>query len=261
MSTEIPPEVYSRALKAAEALKCELEERLIGKTMSGMRSPIEVGPARVVAITIPTSSYPHLIANWLAWECAMKEDNGKEWSQGLSDYIHWAELFHLFRNAFSGIEVEVEHPYAQLYHGGNFTGSGRIVVVNENTPAFVRPIGDLSRSVWLNAELRIDTNLQEYGSKEPMVVCNIDPLEFGQKENSRGIGFYNDLPDPSNLPTFCIRIPGGGFGDDMYVPIARVVARTGSEITFELDQSVESVHPDRCQLLSEWLATFDSSKK
>ena len=264
MATEIPPEVYSRALKAAEALKRELEERLIGKNKYGMRSPLterKAGSSKVVGITMPTSSYPHLIANWLAWSVEMRDDNGKEWSQGLFDYIHWAELFPMFRNAFSGIEVEIEHPYSQLYHGGNFTGSGRIVVVNENTPAFVSPIGDLSRSTWLNAELRIDTNLLEYGNEGPMVVCNIDPLEFGQKENSRGIGHYYDLPDPSNLPTFCIRIPGNGLGDDMYLPIARVVARTGSEITFELDKSVESVQPDRCRLLSEWLATFDSSQK
>ncbi len=244
MSTEIPPEVYSRALKAAEALKCELEERLIGKTINCMRSPRKDDPSRVVGITMPTSSYPHLIANWLAWECEMKDVHGKEWSQGLCDYIHWAELFPMFRNAFSGIEVEVEHPYAHLYYGGNFTGSGRFVVVSdEHIPVFVRPIGDPSRSIWLNAELRIDTNLECYSSKEPMLACNIDPMEFGQKRHGRGIGQHYDLPVPSDLPTFYIRIPGPG--DALYLPIARVVSRTGSEITFELDQSVEAVQPGR----------------
>lgn len=259
MASEVNPEVYARALKAAESLKHQLEKRLIGETAHAWScgcGACSAGPSKVVEVDIPT--YQDQIAMWYFWNFNMKDDKGKGWGLGIDAYIPWTELYPMFRNHFAGIDVEVNHPLAQLYHdkvdsfrgdqaaqeGRKFTGSGRTVVVSDQSAAYVRPIGDLTNSVWLNAELRIDTNLEGYATTEPLLTCNVDPFEFGQP-HGRGAGRYYDLPEPSEVPTFCVRIPGAGHGKNVYCPIARLVAvnKTTGEATLELDQSVESFEP------------------
>jgi hypothetical protein len=189
----------------------------------------------------------------------MIDHKGKEWSQGISQYIPWTELYPMFRNHFAGLEVQLDHPHAEMYRdkpqdffgdlaakeGRQFISSGRTVIVSNESAGYIRPIGDLTDSVWVNAELRLDSNLERYATKGLLLACNVDPFEFGQSKG-RGAGQYYGLGDTSQLPTFYIRISGGGHGKDLYLPMARLVdvnTNTG-EATFELDESVESFIPE-----------------
>lgn len=260
MAREVSPEVYARALNAAESLKRQLEERLIGKSAHAWScscGACGAGPSKVVGIDMPTT-YQYQIAMWQLWTCDMKDDKGKGWGQGISTYIPRTELYPMFRNHFAGNDVRVDHPYARLYHdkvngfwgdqaaeeGRKFTASGRTVVISDQSAAYVRPVGDLTNSVWLNAEIRIDSNLEQYATREPRLACNVDPFEFGQR-HGRGAGQYYNLADPCEMATFYIRIPDDGHGKDVYFPIARLVSvnKSTGEATFELDQSVESFKP------------------
>lgn len=254
MASEVSPEVYAIALEVAATLRRQLEQRLIGRTASAWScGGCIVGPSAVVGIEMPTTYQRQLAIGWL-WSCCMRDDKGKAWSQGIGTYIPQSELYPMFRNHFAGIDVEVDHPDAQIYHdkvdslrgdraakeGRKFTTSGRTFVLSFNSAAHVRPIGDVTNSVWLNAEIRIDTNLECYEMKGPLLTCQVDPFEFGQR-HGRGVGQYYSLSDPSELPTFYIRI-GAGHGKNVYLPIARLVAvnQDAGEATFELDLSVES---------------------
>lgn len=259
----IPPEVYARALLAAKSLKQQLEERLVGKTAKAWScccGACSVGPSKVTRIDFPTSNQ-YQIAMCLLWTCKMQDDTGKGWSKGLSDYINAGELYPLFRNHFAGIDVEVDHPDAQLHWdkadadyrgdvaaetGRKFTTSGRtVIVVSDQKVVYVRPIGDLTNSVWVSAEIRIDSNLETYTTRGPLLACNINPFEFGQR-HGRGVGQYHYLDNLSELPTFYIRISGDGHGTDVYFPIARLVSMNEAtgEATLELDHTVESFQPE-----------------
>jgi hypothetical protein len=196
----------------------------------------------VVAINIPTQ-YQYQVAMWLLWTCEMEDNTGKRWSQGISRYIPWTELYPMFRRAFAGIDVRVEHPYAQSHSGQpwGFTPSGRTIELSVNSAVFVRPVGDLSHSIWVNAELRVDKRLPQYATNEALIACNVDALEFDQRRG-RGQGQYCFLAERS---AFYIRIPGDGHGKDIYLPIARQVAvnKEAGTATLELDQSVEVFVP------------------
>lgn len=248
MSNQITPEAFASARVVAESLKQQLEARLVHKTSPGWRcncGSCSAGPSRVMGINIPTS-YQDQIAQWLMWTCEMEDDKGKRWSQGISSYIPWTELYPMFRRAFAGIDVRVEHPYAQCYNGQpwGFAPSGRTIKLSLDSPVFVRPVGDLSQSVWVNAELRIDKGLPQYATDDALIACNVDALEFGQVRGS-GYGQYCFLAAPSGGSTFYIRIPGDGLGQDTYLPIARQVAanKDVGTATLELDQSVEAFIP------------------
>jgi hypothetical protein len=259
MTRQILPEVYARALESAEDLKRRLEAQLIGRTARASSCSCggcSNGPSEVVAINIPGDDG---IAMWPDWDCKMKDDKGKLWSQALSAYIPSTVLYPMFRNQFAGIDVEVDHPKARLYHyytdglewdcesakgQPKFTAAYRTMTVSKANAAFVRPIGDLSHAVWLNAEIRIDHSPWPYVNSGPMLACNVNPFEFGQSRG-REAGQYYDLSASCERPAFFIRIPGDGHGPDQYFPIARQVSITEStgEATFELDQSVESFQP------------------
>lgn len=248
MKTQIYPEVFASAMVVAENLKRQLEARLINKTAHAWScscGKCGAGPSRVVAIRIPTT-YQYQIAMWLLWSCEMEDNTGKRWSQSIASYIPWTELYPMFRNAFAGIDVRVEHPFAQSYSNrpAPFTPSGRTIELSSKSPVFVRPRGDLSQSVWINAELRIDKRLPNYPTDDGLIACNIDALEFGQS-NGRGQGEYCYLAGPSGGPAFYIRIPGDGHGQDLYLPIAQQVTanKTAGTATLELDQSVEVFIP------------------
>ncbi|MBP6744947.1 hypothetical protein KA344_06905 [bacterium] len=248
MKTQISPEVFARAMVVAENLKQQLEARLLNKAAPAWNCSCGncgAGPSRVVAINPPTN-YPDQIGRWLSWACEMEDNNGKRWTQNIGSYIPWTELYPMFRNAFAGIEVRVEHPFAQSYscQPAPFTPSGRTIELSRKSPVFVRPRGDLSQSVWINAELRIDKRLPNYATEDGLIACNIDALEFGQK-HGRGQGNYCYLAGPSGGPAFYIRIAGDGHGQDLYLPIARQVTanKTAGTATLELDQSVEVFVP------------------
>lgn len=244
----------ARALESAAILKQQLEERLIGKTANAWScgcGACSFGPSKVVGIRISTE-YP---ARWLLWTCDMEDDKGHVWADGLGTYIPWIELYLMFRNHFAGIDVQVTHPYAQLYSDKaddcavhrpdkerrTFIGSGHTVIVSTQNAAYVRPVGDLTNSVWVNAEIRIDDNLEQYATREPLLACNVDPFEFGQP-HGRGAGQYYHLSDPGQMLTFYIPILSHGHLNDVYFPIARLLSvnKPTGEATFELDRSVES---------------------
>jgi hypothetical protein len=260
MKVQLNSEVHARALIAAESLKQQLEMRLIGKFMhDGWRcacAACSFGPSKVVGIHMPTT-YKEQIAMWLHWGCDMEDKSGKRWSTGLSDYISWAELYPMFRNHFAGIEVPVEHPHAESYYdrstvdeffgdqaakeGRIFTPSGRTVVVGDDACVYVRPIGDPTNSVWVNAEIRVDANMERFTIKDALFACNVNPFALGQ-DHGRGHGCYYAPGGLSRLPTYYVRIPDEGQVKNLFFPIARLVAfnKTTSEATFELDQKVES---------------------
>jgi hypothetical protein len=258
MVTKISPEVHARARLAAENLKKQLEARLIGQPAHAWGCACggcRVGPSRIVGVEIPRT-YADQIAEWLMWSCSMKDDHGKSWSGSISSYIPWRELYPLFRNSFAGIDVKVNHPRARIERDCDgkrdpasrdvrvFNASDRFVTVRNNAPVFVRPIGDPTNSVWLNAELRCDSNLENFVIKEPLISCNVDPFEFGQRRG-RGVGPCYELTAPSEQSTFYIWITGAGQEPDSYFPIARLIAasKATGEATFVLDQSVESFEP------------------
>lgn len=243
MEPQVSPEVFARAMVVAENLKQQLEARLINKTSHGWScscGACGAGPSRVVAIRFPTT-YQYQIALWMLWSCSMEDNTGKRWSQNIGSFIPWTELYPMFRQAFAGIDVRVEHPYALSYScdPAPFVSSGRTVEISSKNSIFVRPIGDLSQSVWVNAELRVDSGLKEH-SGELVIACNIDALEFDQRRGS-GNGDYSCLYGQ----TFYIYIAGSGHGPDIHLPIARVLSanREAGSATIELDQSVEVFLP------------------
>jgi len=245
MRNQITPEAFASAMVVAENLKRQLEARLINKTAHAWScgcGSCGAGPSRVVGINIPTQ-YQYQVAMWLLWRCEMEDNTGKRWCQGISSYIPWSELYPMFRQAFAGIDVRVEHPYAQSYSGQPwcFTPSGRTIELSVNSAAFVRPVGDLSQSIWVNAELRLDKRLPQRPTNEALIACNVDALEFGQRRG-RGQGQYYL---PTERSAFYILIPGDGHGQDIYLPIARQVTvnKEAGTATLELDQSVEVFLP------------------
>ena len=253
MNHQVSSEVYALALAAAQDLKQQLEERLIGNKAHGWScscGSCGAGPSRVVGIDMPTS-YPYQIAMWLLWSCRMEDDKGKSWSQGICSYIPWTELYPMYRSHFAGIDVEVENASVSLFadrpeeffgdvaarDGRNFNGSGRSVIVTSQSAAYLRPVADRAHAVWINAELRLRNEVEQY------VACQIDPFEYGRQNTGDRVPFYK-VSDPSIMPTFYIRIPGLGQSRDLYFPIARLISvnKQSGEVTFELDQSVESFH-------------------
>ena len=245
MRNQITPEAFARAMVVAENLKQQLEARLINKTAHAWScscGSCGAGPSRVVGINIPTQ-FQYQVAMWLMWTCEMEDNTGKRWCQSISNYIPWTELYPMFRRAFAGIDVAVEHPYAQSYSGQpwGFTPSGRTIELSVKSAVFVRPIGDLSQSIWVNAELRIDKGLPQYATNEALIACNVDALEFDQS-CGRGEGQYYL---PAERSAFYIRIPGDGHGQDIYLPIARQVTvnKKAGTATLELDQSMEVFIP------------------
>lgn len=256
ITTNLSPEVYARALKVAQSLKAQLEERLIGQGSAGIScgcGACSYGTSKVRGIDIPMS-YQYQIAMWSMWTCDMQDHRGKRWGVGITKYVSWAELYPMFRNAFAGIDVRVEHPFAQVYddlphpffgdlaakNGRIFTASGRRLNASDAAPAYVRPIGDVTQSAWVNAELRVDSNMPDYAAKT-LIACNVDPMHFGSF-CGRGNGRYYNAINPADLPTFYIRVPGSGCTKERFLPVARLVDfdETTSSGTFELDQSVEA---------------------
>jgi len=255
MYSTVKTEVCARALEVAESLQALLEERLLGRTVDRRKCGC-CEYAKVTGIYKP-NLHEYQIASSLLWRCSMQDQCGKLWFQGIDALIPLTEIFPMFRNAFAGIDVRVHHPSAFVYEdqphavfgdsarkeGRRFTGSGRIVDVDGETQAYVRPIGDLTQSVWVNAELRIDSNMPQYGS-QLLFACNVNFLEFGVSYN-RGQCRYYDATEPARMRTAYILIPDGVGPRNRYLPIARLVdidEATGKG-KFELDQSVEAFDP------------------
>jgi hypothetical protein len=248
MSTQISPEAFASAMVVAENLKQQLEARLNNKTAHARSCSCGrcgAGPSRVVGINIPTH-YQQQIALCLLWECQIEDNAGKRCSQSITSYIPWAELYPMFRQAFAGIDVRVNHPEAEPDNDQRwgFAPSGRTIELSTNSAVFVRPIGDLSQSPWVFAELRIDKDMPQYATSDALIACNVNPLEFGQRRG-RGQGHYYSLTEQSGGSTFYIRIPGLSRVKDTYLPIARqvIVNKEAGTATLELDQSVEVMLP------------------
>lgn len=258
MASELTPEGYARALNVASDLRSQLERQLIGRTSRAWRcgcGTCGASPSRVVAIDMPTT-YPEQIARWQLWRCEMRDHTGKRWSLGIDEYIPCSELYVMFRNAFAGIPVETDHPCATLFHdqqdtvcgdhAGNevrrFTPSGRTIVVGFENPAYVQPVGDLTNSSWVNAELRIEASLIQFGKQDPMldwtIACNVDAFAIGQPHGpDTGVQWELAVEE---LQTFYITIPDAA-GKYTHHAIARLISvdvETG-QATFELAQGVE----------------------
>lgn len=247
VSDEMSSGVNAPALAVAEALKKELEKRLVGKASGGFQ---------IAEIQMPVA-HPDQIAMWTLWVCRMVDSNNENaWWQGISAYIPRTELYPLFRQAFAGINIEVDHPPGGIYFdktdgsddgppdraGREFTGSGRTVVVTSLRAAYVQPREGPTNAVWLNAKILIYSNLGgQHGTGGPMLACTVNPFEFGF---GRRDGRYCYLPEASERPTFYLWFQEAE-GKDVYFPIARLVAvnKTNCEVTFELDVSVESFNP------------------
>jgi len=255
MNTYVSPEDFQHALAVAKVLQQDLLDRVRGCRVPAWRCSCGAcsgGPSAVTGLRIPTE-YPYQIAMWSLWSCDKTGDDGApEGLESLSRFISWAELFPLFRNRFAGIPVRVDHPYAQLLYDGGGTGgaehtfvqSGRYVTVHSGNGVQVRPTGELGSAVWVNAELRLDTNMVKYANEQPLVACNLDAWSFGQPSGA-GAGSYYNVGDVGMLPTFYTRIPRFREEKERLLPVARIVAldTVAQAVTFELDQSVEVFQP------------------
>ncbi len=249
MSIETGFNVSAQAFEAAKNLQDLLTNRLVNETVH-MCDGCGFGPSRVVEIRIPST--PQDIGRWTFWQCVMANESGKRWTQAIGALISRLELYPLFRNQFAGIRVETTHPQAQLHldycepdsrrqrrsgdkKGRNFVASGRTVTVNQQTPAYVRPTGDLTQSCWVNASLCADVRTARYS-----FACIVNSLEPGGHREPADVEIRNRLAEIFELPTFYIYIPEG---EKRFLPIARLIHRTKRQFTFELNQSVEAFRP------------------
>jgi hypothetical protein len=276
-----------RAEQAAHLLKAQLMARIAGNRVCAMSCScgtidngkseddnfIEYGESEVVDIVCGRSTDVELIGMWKGWTIALKEigKNGRNFSVNISRVIPSTELYPMFRNAFEPLGMPVNHPFVNTYavgplppfsddfeeeskKGSEFSPSGRLVVVKEGIPIYVQPSSDLTKSVWLNAELRVDSQVKVFPNQGPLMVCNIDPFciryaqkpfdtfESSQRNGAGAEGVQKKLTYFVRIPRVLghnSKIPGNA--QESYCPIARLVAydaASGAHI-FELDQSVE----------------------
>lgn len=208
MRTKIDRETLVKARDAAEQLKGELLKRLAGKRRGAMScgcGAIHNGEAEVVDITFTNIDGPYAdqIGLYEHFSCHMREicnrhKSDYDYSMSVSSFLPWAELHIMFRNVFGPIGVPTDHLFAEAFtRGTGFQASGQEAEVRVGQPLHVRPIGDLSKSLWLNAQVRIDRDVPRF-QKGSLVACVIDPFEkhYGGNPIER-IVHYARLSDTS----------------------------------------------------------------
>ena len=115
------PEVYRRAMIAAEALKTELEPLVLGKKRGawscgcgafqhGAATATKIMPA---GMNSGHPEYEDHISLWYMWSVSMREDDSKlapddySYSTGLNDFVEVSLLREAFLRHFNGINVSV----------------------------------------------------------------------------------------------------------------------------------------------------------
>jgi hypothetical protein len=117
--SQLDPNTYAEAKKAAMALKAELEPLILGRIRAawacccgaisnGESSAIKIVPAGL------DPRYENQIGLWYMWSVKMREINSPKpapndysYSIGISQFVDVSTLTEMFQRHFSGIDVEV----------------------------------------------------------------------------------------------------------------------------------------------------------
>lgn len=237
---------------AALRLNIQLAARLGGKLHTGVMRHKPSLTARVVAITF-SSEEPEDIGRWSCWSCLLADEH-ERWTEPIYCLIPWTELIPMFRSAFAGIPVKLDHIFSSIYepcpepNQDIFKPSGRFVVVTAERSALLKPAGNSPESVWLHAELCVLTDLAGLGLEteflgDCVAALNVDVGEPGQERAAlwkTGDSHYFYV---AHLAMSTFYLERSGYSPKCYFPVARFTAfdeRRG-EATFELDESVVAI--------------------
>lgn len=227
----VPDYVHEQAVKAAEALQAQLEERLLGTTHPG--SSNGKGPSTVIEVSFP--SIRAEIARHSEWRCVLQNGHGARWETPLSTFISELELYPLFRNAFAGVQVQYNFPGVILCNDSEpsdcrrFTPSKNTRRVILDHPVSVRPVGDLTQSPWSCACISF------FQGEESGCCCLVEPHAFLWVSRRSDQFLVGDVK-VDRLPTFYIEFANGE--QPCYIPIARVFGIGPLGMTVELDANV-----------------------
>ncbi len=247
MGTRITPNNALSLDETAEALRAKLLQHVI---RCKRRSLISSGMVEPVDVTY--SHERHFIGKSYMWFISMKDGAGEQYSVSINSMFTAGELLLIFRNAFGRFGVPLDHAQAQAFYDKPNAGvgvkvhdftPGKTVVVTEGLPVFVRPKGDLTASVWVNAELRIES-LGSGDDRNLGIRCNVDTLSpqtgyrirLPDAWGNRSLG--GDASVEKKLTFFVSVLSPGNY---TYLPIARLVAHdpVTRAHTFVLDDSVK----------------------
>lgn len=248
MLTKIDRPILEAAKAAAEKLRGDLLKRLAGRRVGAMScgcGAVHNGEAELVDIEYQSidGEYSDMIGLYQHFSCKMREIGNPhkrdyDYSMGVSSFIPWAELHVMFRDAFAGIAVPTCHVFAEPFLSGvGYQGSGQTAVVSLDKPVFIRPVGDLSKSLWLNARLQVERDLPRY-VPGVFISCVIDPFDV----------HYGRGPVRSNHPAL-LQVPlefaYRQFDLNKLNPLVKVVSvsEDGLSATLETNVGVEFYQP------------------
>lgn len=247
MNTVISRDTLDKAVAAAEQLKSRLLQRIRGTRRPGFQCNcgcIKHGEAEVVDLDYPTGEYVDQLGQYGSWTANLREVTNAhrtnyDYSEGITQYFTWAELHVIFREVFAPLGMPTSHLFADPYRSGTgFQGSGQTAVLTIERPLHFRPVGDLSKSQWLNAEVRIDKDVQGY-AKGSLISCFIDPfaVHYGDRAGGNRNHHYACLARVE----FAARL----FDVDKDLPIVRVreVGPNDTSATVETNVGVEFYQP------------------
>jgi hypothetical protein len=248
MLTKIDRLVLEAAQTVAEKLRASLLQRLAGRRVGAMScgcGAIHNGEAEVVDISYSSIDGEHsdMIGLYQHFSCHLREignphKSNYDYSMSVCSFLPWAELHVMFRDAFAGIAVPTEHHFAEPFLSGTgFQGSGHTAVVSLDKPVYIRPIGDLSKSLWLKAKVHVERNLPRY-VHGVYVLCVIDPFEI----------HFGNGPASSNHPATLkppVEFAFRQFDLNVLNPLVKVVAVSddGLSATLETHVGIEFYQP------------------
>jgi hypothetical protein len=247
-------EAVRQANDAAEKLKAEFEPRLPETPLAkqlGISNASDRAIFRIKYARAEKAKYC-LIGNFNFWHVYYEKQTYPNYTGcSLGDWFSKVELYSLFRNTFEPLGAHVSHPSVELRtvkDDKKSLPSERSIVVQEDKPVFLRPIGDLSTSVCTGLEIRIDSNLEGRKYTGPMFGAIVDPLGIPEGASARsGRGApakYYSLNDPSWEPNTALSIEVDW---KPYLLVATIMAMDAEkgEMTLALDESVETFKPGR----------------
>lgn len=184
------------------------------------------------------------------WTVVLRDRTTREHSHtSLNRCLAPEVLYPMFQAAFKEFGLRLDHPIAFAFSGDvprspdepwrDFS-PGVQVRVTLTSPVFVRPVGDLIESCWLDAELRVDKSKDG----KDLIGCNIDPFSApaagrprrGPECGNRWEAFKTESSNPSTFYVFLSHQ-----GKHSYIPVARLTGRDPADgaLIFQLDSRVE----------------------
>jgi hypothetical protein len=245
--------MYSKEVeRQARQLRRTLLQRVIGKVKGDFFcSSCQMMHAAAKAGNIHydrRGQHPNWVSDWTRWVVEMQHLGCHEpmYYRDLSILIPQEELYAIFRETFAPLGLSVRRPAADAYRESTeedyrrkFRPSGKTVnLQGANSCFYVRPSGDLRKSMWTSAEIRIES--QNPAGAE--ILCRLDPDESSVL--SQVARAYEPVhATGQGRLTFYV-------GKPMYEQecpaLALLVGKDASSgvYTFELDENVELVEPE-----------------